>query len=300
MLWVELSIQVPAELVEPIAEVFARYGKGALAIEEPGGFNPDEGESPPSGGLVILRAYLPVNRGTPRRRARIDVAVRLLSLIHPLPSLEERSLDDGEWERAWKSHFTVLHVGQRLVLCPRWMEYQAPPGELVVRLDPGLAFGTGHHPTTRMCLEALERLLTPGARVLDLGTGSGVLAITAALLGASQVAALDTDATAVRAARANARLNRVGRVVKVFRGTLPWESGESFNLVLANISARVISSQASLLVAALGTGGLLIASGMLQERRGEVETALAEAGARVIDRMEDGDWVALVAGRRER
>ena len=205
--WLELSITVRNELVEPLTELFTRYGRAHIALEESGGFNPDEGEEPTADTKVTIRTYIPHTITGRQRKARIEVGLSLLRLIEPIPELSERSLRTGEWEQTWKAHFTLLRMGQRLVVTPSWIKYNACPEEIVVTIDPGLAFGTGHHPTTRLCLEMLDELVHPGTQVLDLGTGSGILAIAAAGLGATQVLALDTDPVAIRMARRNIRTN---------------------------------------------------------------------------------------------
>ena len=182
--WLELSVHASPELVEPLVELFQRYGRRQVVVEEAGGFNPDEGEAPPTGGPVIVRAYVPKDRRSADRVARIHAGVQLMGLIKPLSPLEVRTVTPWEWEEAWKAHFQPLRIGGRLVVRPTWHEVEAEEGDIVLTLDPGLAFGTGHHPTTRMCLEQLERRVQPGMRILDLGTGSGLLSQAALLLGA--------------------------------------------------------------------------------------------------------------------
>lgn len=285
---------MPSELVEPVVQLFGRYGVSPPVIEEPGGFNPDDDETP-SPGAVQVRTYLPVNRRLGWRRARIEVGLRLLSLVHPIPPVESRTVEPHEWEEGWKAFYTLIRVGRRLVVCPSWTEYEAGPGEVVVRLDPGMAFGTGHHPTTRLCLAELERRMRPGARVLDVGTGSGILAIAAAGLGASKVLGLDRDATACTVARRNVRANGAARPVRVVRGSIPRPDASGFDLVLANISAKVLTELASPLAEAMAPDGLLIASGVLEEQSESVAEAFRGAGLRVDDVLVLEDWAVLLA-----
>ena len=180
-------------------------------------------------------------------------------------------------------------------MCPSWTEYAAKPGEVVVRLDPGMAFGTGHHPTTRLCLAELERRMRPGARVLDVGTGSGILAIAAAGLGASSVVGLDRDATACTVARRNVRANGPARRVRIVRGSIPRAGVSGFDIVLANISAKVLTELASPLARTLAPDGLLIASGVLEEQSASVAEAFRGAGLRVDEVRAMEDWVVIVA-----
>ena len=195
-----------------------------MAVEEPGGFNPDDGESPPASGPVRVMTYLPVGPTTRSREGSIDVGVRLMAQLGPVSMLQSREVDEAEWQHSWREHFHPLRTGSRTVIVPTWRSYDPSPGDVVIELDPGMAFGTGHHPTTTMCLAALEELVSPGCSVLDLGCGSGILSIAAAKLGASGVLALDIDATAVETAAANVRQNGVEAAVTVDEGTLPHAS----------------------------------------------------------------------------
>jgi len=298
--WLELSVRTPQEFVEPLSQIFYRHGRQGVAVEIEGGFNPDEGETGPKDDQwAIVRTYLPINSSTKRKRNHIDLGVRLVSKVAPISPLQERVLEPKAWEEAWKEHFQVLHVGRSIVIRPTWREYQPKENEVVIDLDPGMAFGTGHHPTTRMCLHELEDLLRPGINVLDVGTGSAVLSIAAAKMGAEKVLALDVDPIAIKVGRANVRANKVRNKVKVVPGSLPCPQVEpgAFDLVLANISAWIISKMSRDLVAALKPGGTLVASGMIVDKRGETESNLEQAGA-VVDRViTEGDWITVVASR---
>ncbi|GIW19872.1 MAG: hypothetical protein KatS3mg065_0168 [Chloroflexota bacterium] len=186
---------------------------------------------------------------------------------------------------------------------PTWRRYRAGPDDVVLALDPGMAFGTGLHPTTRLCLRALEDLadggtLGPATRVLDLGSGSGILAIAAAKLGAASVLALDLDPIAVEATAANARRNRLAARIEARRGSLP-SGAAPFDLVLANLVASILVELAPSLAAELAPGGRLVASGIVDERAAEVEAAFVAAGLAVVERLKDGDWIAFVARAAE-
>ncbi len=297
MKWLELSIKAPPEFVEPLSQIFYRYGYGGVAIEEGGGFNPDEGESPPTPALVTLKTYLLLDDSTEERRSGIDMGIRLVAHVAPVSPLEERVLDEEEWQSAWKEHFHVLHIGRRIVIAPTWREYHPQDSEVVIRLDPGMAFGTGHHPTTRMCLELLEGLVHPEMAVLDVGCGSGVLSLAAARLGARSVFGLEIDGVAARVAVENVRLNGLAHVVRVAQGTLPHPDvrSASFDRAAVNISARVVSELAQEVARAMKPGSAIVASGILATREADVTQRLAEAGARVQRTLTDGDWLALVA-----
>jgi ribosomal protein L11 methyltransferase len=295
--WLELSVDTPPEFVEPVSHIFYRYGHGGVVVEEKGGFNPDEGEPPPVQDTVTVKTYLPLDATMESRRSGIDVGVKLVSHLCPLSPLRERVIEEEDWQHAWKTHFHVLHVGKHLVVVPTWRRYRPKPLDVVIRLDPGMAFGTGHHPTTRMCLELLEEHSRPGVRVLDVGCGSGILSIAAVKLGAGAVLGLDADSVAARTATENIRLNRVSKAVAVYEGTLPHPevAPGSYDIAVANISAVVVSKLSAELVAAVRTGGMVLASGFLLEKQAEVEERLRDAGADVERVITGGDWVALAA-----
>jgi ribosomal protein L11 methyltransferase len=215
--WLEFTLLVPAADAEAVAEVLRRHCPGGVSIEEP--ILPasgDEGYALDPGRPAAVHAYLPRDGDLVRRRRALRRELTALGLA---PALHTRWRREEEWAEAWKRFFDVERVGQRLVVCPTWIEYSPREGEVLLRLDPGMAFGTGQHPTTRLCLEALESQLRPGHQVLDLGTGSGILAIAAALLGAARAVALDVDPVAVGVARQNVAANGLeGRVQVLERG----------------------------------------------------------------------------------
>ncbi|MBF8267636.1 MAG: Ribosomal protein methyltransferase [Dehalococcoidia bacterium] len=295
MKWLELSLKAPSEYVEPLSVIFQRYGYGGVAVEQVGGPDAEDDEGEGDYPMAILRSYLPINSATASRKEQIRVAVALISRLCSLSPLEERVLEEGEWMESWKSHFSVLHVG-RIVVCPSWREYTAKPGEVVIGMDPGMAFGTGHHPTTRMCLSEMDKLVTPGARVMDVGTGSGILAMAAARLGADHVLALDMDPVAIKTARANIKANGLQRIVKVEHYKLSPDEGDlgSFNLVVANLYTRVVLDLAPALIAQLVPNGKLVVSGIMAERASEVERRLEELGCTPLQMSREGDWVVLV------
>ena len=300
MKWLELSVRTPPEFVEPLSQIFYRYGHGGVAVETEGGFNPDEGEAPSGEEWAVVTTYLPMNESLDERRSRIDVGVRLVAHVSDISPLQERVVEEEDWQEAWKEHFHPLRVSRRITICPTWREYAAREGERVIMLDPGMAFGTGHHPTTRMCIEQLDAHVTPGIDVLDVGCGSGVLSIAAVRLGARHVFGLEIDSVAVNVAKQNVRDNGVQHTVRVVQGTLPHPDIKpaAYGVAVANISAKVISEFAPHLVGAVRDGGKVITSGILLSSKDMVAQSLADAGAELEQTFVDGDWVALVAGVR--
>ena len=284
MIWQELSIQVPSEYVEPVSYLFGKYGHG-LSIEGAG----DQ--------VALLRTYLPST--SKLRRARIEVGLKLVRILRPMGELEIKDLDSSDWENAWKAHFNLLKVSARLVIKPPWINYVAKPEEVVIELDPGMAFGTGYHPTTKMCLVALDEIVRPGMEILDLGTGSGILAIAAARLGASSVLAMDIDPTAVKTAKRNFKAMDLKGHVRLARGTLPNSLAQEghFDLAVANISAKTIGINAQNLYLTLKPGGTLIASGFIEDQQREIEDVLENVGFRNLKTYSEEDWVALVMSK---
>jgi ribosomal protein L11 methyltransferase len=294
MTLIEFSIRTPSEYVEPLSELFSRYGEQGVAIEEDGGYNPDEGESPAQDAWVKLLTYLPHDEQLPRRRAAIDAGVRLVALVATVGELQERALEETEWRDAYKRHLKSLTIGDSLMVVPSWDEPTDVGSRQVIRLDPGLAFGTGHHPTTRMCLKLVEELVQPGASVLDVGCGSGILSIAAAKLGADSVLGFDVEADAVMAAGRNIVENKVEAVATVVEGTFQTGAGQ-YDLVLANISAKVIIANAEHFASAAKPTGAIVFSGVLEERGDEVTAALVAVGLKVNEIRQEGDWLAIVA-----
>ena len=246
---------------------------------------------------VTVKTYLPKDATTDRRRAQIDVGVRLVAHLAPVSELREQLVSEDDWRDNWKEFFHVLRVGKRIVICPSWREYEPGSDDVIVHLDPGMAFGTGHHPTTRMCLQLIERIMPRGARVLDLGCGSAILSIAAGKLGAESVVGLEIDPIAAGAGHTNVGMNDLQDSVEIVRGTLPSPKApaQSFDLVVANISAKVITDMAAHITACAAPGGRIIASGIIEKHLPGVIESLEAAGATIEEKFVDGDWIALIA-----
>ena len=302
--WLELSVSADPEAVEAVSEILSRVATGGITVE-PAFEVVEEGLSAtldPSRPATV-RGYVPARDEASARDAVQTVETALGHLrafdLRPIGALSARLVHEADWAEAWKAHFPVLRIGRRLVIRPTWLAHDAGPDDVVVALDPGMAFGTGLHPTTRLCLAALEEAVPAGARVLDVGCGSGILAIAALKLGAGRAVGVDTDPIAVEASGANARRNRVGRRFDVRRGSLPVPDGP-FDLVVANLIASLLVDLAPELARAVRVGGSLIAGGIFIDREAEVGEALGAAGLDVSARAQEGDWVALTAIRTGR
>jgi len=279
--WLELSVEVAPDAEEAVADVLRCHAHSGVSIE-------------PGEALVVVKGYLPADGDLARRRRALRRQLATLALPSPVRS---RWLSEEDWAHTWKEFFPVLRVSPRLVVCPTWRSYRPRESEAVIRLDPGMAFGTGQHPTTLMCLRALEELLRPRMAVLDLGTGSGILALAAAKLGATSVLALDIDPQAVAVARENVRLNGLEALVQVEEASLDDAPRPAFDLAMANISAAVIVEMAPALADVLRPAGVLIVAGFSAESAERVSSALARTGLVVERALADGDWRAHIARR---
>lgn len=294
MKWLEVALRVPGELVEPVADLLSRHVHGGVAVEtEPGEAGQDL--------TAEVRGYLPCDDSLETRRRRLEEGLWHLSQIRPLPRPRYRYLKEEAWAEAWKRHYRPTPVGRRLLIHPSWASTDA--GDRVpILIDPGMAFGTGTHPTTRLCLEALERHLPPGAQVVDLGCGSGILAIAAARLGAGGVYACDIDPVAVKVARENAERNGVAGIVTVEEGSLAEVLRRPrADLLMANILAGVLQEMLEQgLADALRPGGKAVLSGVLADQAADLLAACRRRGLRHVETLGLEDWRALVVEKRNR
>jgi ribosomal protein L11 methyltransferase len=291
--WLELSIKTSSELAEAISEAIFPYVEGGVATEQ---LNTDDAavdrwEDEIATGPVIVRGYLPMDDTLEERRQQIEYVLRCLNLVQPVPMPEYRPIAQADWAEAWKVAFKPLRIGEHILIRPSWIEVEPRPGDIVIALDPGLAFGTGLHPTTQLCALALEEQVKPGMRVLDVGCGSALLSILAARLGAGEVLGVDIDAEAVRVSRENVASSGLGERVTIEPGSFERADGV-YDVVVANILAGVI---ARLLGSGLARcGKRFIFSGILETQVDEVSAAIAQAGLRLLERKQSADWVCLL------
>ncbi len=316
----EIAVECDTEAAEAVSELFNRFNGGGYAedseageaggggaVIEATGFD-DFGEPIAGEYRIVVRTYLkPGARGEQIRR-RIEDGLWHLGRIYPIPEATTRVVREEDWANAWKQYYKPMRVGRRIVLKPTWEEYAPQPQDLVVELDPGMAFGTGLHPSTRLCIRALEELVRPGDAVLDVGTGSGVLSIVAAKLGAAQVVATDIDPIAVQVAGENAQANGLGEQgaaggVSISHGSIPAGMDGRFQVVVANILAEVLANLLDgsygnvLLANPLAADGHLILAGIIEEKAALVIEAGQRHGLALVDKKQESDWVALVLRR---
>jgi len=304
--WLEIAVEVAGIDSEVAADIFRQACPGGVAIQPASRFDPAsdayvvDGDAP-----ALVSGYLPAGPDSRRVQRSLRLALGMAPLQTPPRWRRVRRLREQSWRDSWKKHFGVQRIGRALVVKPSWVQYRLKGGEIVLEIDPGMAFGTGQHPTTAMCLRALEDLRRPGATVLDLGCGSGILAIAAARLGAASVLALDIDPNAVRAARENAAVNGVTGIVEVREGTLDVETprrrepyvAAQFDVIAANISGLTLERLGPALARSLAPGGVLITSGFLEDAVEGLAWAYGSAGMSPVRVVEDGVWRAIIAKR---
>lgn len=290
-----------------MSEILSRVCPGGVTVEAPFELV-EEGLStrPALGRPVTVRGYVSAGDAAGARAAvnaaRASLAHVQAFELRPIGELETRVVNEEDWAEAWKEHFPVQRVGRRLVIRPSWREHEATDDEVVISLDPGMAFGTGLHPTTRLCLAMIEAVADRGllfrAKALDVGCGSGILSIAAALLGADSVLGVDTDPLAVETTISNASLNGLSGSIKAMQASVPLAGGKTqFDIVLANLVASLLIDLSQHLASAVKPGGRLIASGIFADREPEVRKAFESAGLRVTGGRQEGDWVALETER---
>jgi ribosomal protein L11 methyltransferase len=311
MNWIEISLTVSGELAEAVAEVLSRYCSNGVTTEQ-GVRHLDDGDVGTPDGPITVRAYLPADSSLDGKRAQIVRALHYLGMIQPLPAPAFRPIADQNWMEAWQKHYRPIVIGRRLMVVPAWMEPEDPT-RIAVKIDPGMAFGTGTHPSTQLCLQFIDSILDsvtgtgrsrevrPATNIIDVGCGSGILSIAALKLGAVSALGVDTDAEAVRNARGNAALNgiggelilEVGSVREILDGNFGIKSAP---LVVVNILAPVIADLfGEGLARLLEPGGALILAGILETQASDVENAARRAG--MIPQggsAHMGEWVALL------
>ena len=296
MSWLELSVEADVEAVEAVSEILGRVSEGTAVhpsalLRDP---NDELAVRADAGAPYVVTAHIADDADAARRIDATERALWHLQAfgLRPLGGLRVRAVDDASWADAWKEHYVPQRVG-RVVIVPSWIEEPLAAGEVAITLDPGMAFGTGLHPTTRGCLTLLQEISPMPAQVLDVGSGSGILALAALRLGAERAVCLDTDPLAVEASVENARRNGLEARLQARQGSLPPTADRGYPLVLANLVAAVLIELAPRLAAHTATHGVLLASGIIAPRADDVVEALKRAGFALDQRLEDGEWVSL-------
>lgn len=300
--WYELSVDVDAEAVEAVSELFGRYGfNEGVAIEEPY-IQDSDGDNL---GIALdkpftIHTYVPEEDFRPEILEDLRHALYFLGQLRGVSDVRVSSLKEQDWANAWKDHFQVHKIGGRVVIRPPWREYEPKDDEVVIVLDPGMAFGTGLHPSTKLSMLGTEQVIKPGDTVLDVGTGSGILAIAAIKLGAAKADTVDVESVAVAATAENAERNGVSDRVTVQQGSVGQGEpffGRQYDVVLANIIARVLIELSEAIVGHTRVDGSIVLAGIIESREHEVIDAFSHVGAEVVTRRFQDDWVSLVLRR---
>lgn len=305
MQWIEVNVAVTHEAVEAVADMLTSIGSKGVAIEDPQLINdlrnsgtwelcdiPEQENTE----VVTVSAYYADDEKLEKRLAEIDEQLALIEERigkYRFGNTRFRKVSEQDWANEWKQYFHVTHVGKSLVIKPSWEKYAPKEGEHVIEIDPGMAFGTGTHHTTNMMMERLENVITPDSTVFDVGTGSGILAIAAAMLGAKSVKAVDIDAVAVRVAKENVADNGLSEQIEVREGDLLHGTEGKADVIIANIIADIVIMLLQDIPQKLNDDGVLLASGIIEERMPDVEAA-AQAQGLYVDAVDHrGGWVVM-------
>ena len=299
MNWLEVSLTVNGELAESVADVFARFAPNGVMTEQGVKFLDEEDEGTATGPITV-RAYLEVNDQLEETRQKLEESLFYLGMIQPLPTPAYKQIADQNWMEAWKLHYKPILIGQRLLILPAWLE-SPEPNRIPIKIDPGMAFGTGTHPTTQLCLELMEISTDhrPLSTVIDVGCGSGILSIAALKLGATKVLGVDIDIESVKNSRENADTNGVGEELLLGQGSVTEVLSGSFQfksapLVVANILAPIIIRLFDAGLADLvEPNGEIILSGILAHQAENVIEAAQAKGLKRNDQRQIADWVAI-------
>ena len=302
MQWIEAKVVFQGGneelIVDLIADAFYSLNAKGVVVDDPW-MDPGQSWAPdavPRPEQPAVTGYLPADGQLEHRRQFL--AQRLTRLAEENGFAYQiffHTIDEEDWAQSWKAFFWPRQITSRIVVKPTWRDYRAEPGQLVIEIDPGMAFGTGTHPTTALCLCLLEKYLRAGQHVLDVGTGSGILLIAAAKLGAAKMTGIDLDPLAVEVARQNIRQNHIApAAVELACGDLVGQVAGAYDLVVANILAEVIIHLLEDAARVIRPGGRLICSGIIQAARADVTKKMIACGFELIDVLEEEEWVAMV------
>lgn len=309
MKWSEITIHTTNEAIEPISNILHEAGASGVVIEDPFDLikeredrfgeiyqlNPDD--YPEEG--VLVKAYLPINSFLGETVEEIKEAINNLILFNIDIGLNKVSImevNEEEWATAWKKYYHPVKISEKFTIVPTWEDYSpVHSDELIIELDPGMAFGTGTHPTTVLCIQALERIVKKGDSVIDVGTGSGVLSIAAAMLQAKSVLALDLDEVAVQSAKLNLKLNKVHETAYVQQNNLLDGITQESDVIVANILAEVIVRFTDDVYRLLKEDGYFIASGIILQKKEEVKAAIIASGLEIVETVQMEDWISITA-----
>ncbi|MTK11441.1 MAG: 50S ribosomal protein L11 methyltransferase [Clostridiaceae bacterium] len=305
--WIEVAIVTSSEAVEAVSGILYNTGVKGVSIEDPEDIEfkkKHPGDWDYFDETLLLVKDGAIVKGYYKQDEHMDEYLRYIK--DSINNLEQFGIDKGkglitvckvneeDWENNWKKYYKPTKIGEKVVVKPIWESYEVKDDEVIVELDPGMAFGTGTHETTRMCIKALEKHVKPESVVFDIGTGSGILAITAAKLKAKEAIGVDLDPVAVKSAGENVKYNNIDNI-KIMHGNLMEVVDGKADIVIANIIADVIIFLTEEVKKFIVTGGLFISSGIIRERKDDVVNKLEECGFKIEEVNVDGEWVCIVA-----
>jgi len=314
--WIRLTISTKSEAVEAISYALTNIGIPTIEIDDPNDITmtmekknktdwdyiDEELLKSKDMNEVLIKVYLPEDAPYEEKIIQIQNSLNHIKQFLDVGkgTVQTDVLHEEEWANSWKKYYKPIKIGKNIVIKPSWEEYTSTDErEIIIEMDPGMAFGTGTHETTAMCLELLEKYITKGNIVFDIGCGSGILGIASAKLGASSVIGVDLDANAVKVAKNNVNSNHVEHIMKVYEGNLLDVVNEKADIVVANIIADVIIDLSESVLDFLNPKGFFIASGIIKERLQDVQEAMTKNRLDIVEIFEEGSWCALAAKMKE-
>lgn len=307
MKWTEVQIKTTAELEDLVSNVLYDVGAAGLAIEDPRDIielsqskekwdfvDPSLINQDFDG--IIIKAYFSEADDLENKIEEIKNRIKNDPILNTGESeIKIGMVDDNDWAESWKKYYKPIKIGERILIKPSWEEYVLEENDILIELDPGMAFGTGTHETTMMCTEALEKYVKQGDIVYDIGCGSGILSIVAAKLGAEKVVGVDLDELCVKVSNENIRLNDVDKIIEIKEGNLLDVVEGKANIIVSNIIAEIIAKMTKDLKAYLKEDGIFITSGIIVEKIELVENALVENGFKILDIKKLNGWACIIA-----
>ncbi|MGE5329502.1 MAG: 50S ribosomal protein L11 methyltransferase [Deltaproteobacteria bacterium] len=306
MKWLEISVKTNSNAVEAISEILTRFGANGVSIEDKSSFDKDfeeinwdyvDEDLISNDETAWVRAYYQEQTDLEKVLGSIDEAVKEAEkyLVIGEYSVETKYVDEENWQNEWKKYYKPIKIGKSILVKPSWEDIEIKDREIVVELDPGMAFGTGTHESTRMCMELIEKYIRYGNKLLDIGCGSGILSILGAKLGCSKIFSIDIDPLSIKTSLENFKINKVENIAFAQKAVIEEINVEKYDVVVANIVANVIIDIAPKVVEFLNEGGIFIASGIIKDRKEEVEKAILDNGFKILEISNMGEWVAIAS-----
>jgi len=306
MKWLEISIKINSNAVDTISEILSRFGANGVSIEDKLNFQKDFEEINwdyidesilTDDGTAWVRAYYQEGTDKDETLRNIDEAVKEARKYLEIGeySIETKYVNEEDWQNEWKKYYKPIRVGKSIVIKPSWEDVKIKDEEIVVELDPGMAFGTGTHESTRMCMEFLERYIQNGNKLLDIGCGSGILSILGAKLGCSKILGIDIDPLSIKTSLENFKINRVENIAFAQKSIIEDLNVEKYDVIVANIVADVIINISPKVKDFLKENGMFIVSGIINERKEQVEKTIIDNGFKILEISNMGEWVAIAS-----